>query len=84
VDPDPTFHTDADPDSNPSFQIKAQTLEKVLIFYAKILAMKGLNPSRKPHVILKNHTGSRQGHVCIYLEYFPGPIEGWTLEKIEK
>jgi hypothetical protein len=26
-DPDPTFHPDADPD--PSFQIKAQTLEKL-------------------------------------------------------
>jgi hypothetical protein len=31
-DPDPTFHPDAVPDPNPdpSFQIKAQTLEKVL------------------------------------------------------
>jgi hypothetical protein len=32
--PDPTFHPDAiwypDPDPDPSFQIKAQTLEKVL------------------------------------------------------
>jgi hypothetical protein len=27
-DPDPTFHFDADPD--PSFQVKAQNLEKVL------------------------------------------------------
>ncbi len=30
ADPDPTFHPDADPDPYPSFQIKAQTLEKVL------------------------------------------------------
>jgi hypothetical protein len=32
ADPDPTFHPDADPDSDldPSFQIKAQTLGKVL------------------------------------------------------
>jgi hypothetical protein len=28
--PDPTFHYDTDPDPDPSFQIKAQTLEKVL------------------------------------------------------
>jgi hypothetical protein len=27
---DPTFHVDADPDPDPSFQIKAQNLEKVL------------------------------------------------------
>ncbi len=37
ADPDSTYHPDADPDSdlfdanaNPSFQIKAQTLEKTL------------------------------------------------------
>jgi hypothetical protein len=34
ADPDPTFHPDADPDSDQdadlSFQIKAQSLEKVL------------------------------------------------------
>jgi hypothetical protein len=32
ANPDPTFHFDADPDPNadPSFQIKAQNLEKVL------------------------------------------------------
>jgi hypothetical protein len=30
VDPDPTFHPDADPDRDSSFQINAQTLEKVL------------------------------------------------------
>ncbi len=32
VDPDRTFHPDADPDPDPdpSLQIKAQTLEKVL------------------------------------------------------
>ncbi len=32
ADPDLTFHPDADPDPNPdpSFQIKAQTIEKVL------------------------------------------------------
>ncbi len=30
ADPDPTFHPDADSDPDPSFQIKAQTLEKVL------------------------------------------------------
>jgi hypothetical protein len=30
ADLDPTFHPDADPDTDPSFQIKAQTLEKVL------------------------------------------------------
>jgi hypothetical protein len=32
ADPDPTFHPDADPgsDPDPSFQIKAQTLDKVL------------------------------------------------------
>jgi hypothetical protein len=32
ADPDPTFHPDVDPDSDldPSFQIKSQTLEKVL------------------------------------------------------
>jgi hypothetical protein len=30
ADPDPTFHPDADPDPVPSFQLKAQTLEKVL------------------------------------------------------
>ncbi len=29
-DLDPTFHPDADPDPDSSFQIKAQTLEKVL------------------------------------------------------
>jgi hypothetical protein len=29
-DPDLTYHPDADPDPNPGFQIKAQTLEKVL------------------------------------------------------
>jgi hypothetical protein len=49
--------------------------------------MKGLNPSRKPHVIPKNHTGSRQGAKDMYayiLSIFPAPIEGWTLEKIEK
>jgi len=59
----------------------------VLIFYVKILAMKGLNPSRKPLVIPKNHTGSRQGAKDMYayiLSIFPAPIEGWTLEKIEK
>jgi hypothetical protein len=31
ADPDPTFHPDADPDPDHSFQIKAQTIEKVLI-----------------------------------------------------
>jgi hypothetical protein len=30
ADPDLTFHFDADMDSDPSFQIKAQNLEKVL------------------------------------------------------
>ncbi len=30
MDADPTFHPDADPDSDPSFQIKTQTLEKEL------------------------------------------------------
>jgi hypothetical protein len=30
ADPDPTFHPDADPYPDPSIQIKAQTLEKVL------------------------------------------------------
>ncbi len=30
ADPDLSFHPDADPDPNPSFQIKGQTLEKVL------------------------------------------------------
>ncbi len=30
ADPDPTFHPDADPDEDPSFQIKALTLEKVV------------------------------------------------------
>jgi hypothetical protein len=30
VDPDPTLHPDADPDRDSSFQINAQTLEKVL------------------------------------------------------
>ncbi len=30
VDPDPTFHPAADPDSDPRFQVKTQTLEKVL------------------------------------------------------
>jgi hypothetical protein len=30
VDPDPTFHPDADPDRDSSFQINTQTLEKVL------------------------------------------------------
>jgi hypothetical protein len=30
VDPDPTYHPDADPDPYSSFQIKAQTLFKVL------------------------------------------------------
>jgi hypothetical protein len=30
ADPDPTFYPDADLDPDPSFQIKAQTLEKVL------------------------------------------------------
>ncbi len=30
ADPDPTFHPDADPDPDTSFQIKAQTFEKVL------------------------------------------------------
>jgi hypothetical protein len=30
ADPDPTFHPDADPDPDHSFQIRAQTLEKVL------------------------------------------------------
>ncbi len=29
-DPDPSFHFDADPYPDPSFQIKAQNLEKVL------------------------------------------------------
>jgi len=29
-DPDPTFHFGAEPDPDPSFQIKAQNLEKVL------------------------------------------------------
>jgi hypothetical protein len=39
ADPDPNIHRDADsvPDTDPTFQIKAQTLEKVLntlnIFY---------------------------------------------------
>ncbi len=31
MDPDPTFHPDADPNPDPGFQIKAQTLEKLLI-----------------------------------------------------
>ncbi len=30
-DPDPTFHFDVDLDLDPSFQIKAQNLEQVLI-----------------------------------------------------
>ncbi len=30
ADPDPAFYVDADPDPHPSFQIKAQTLDKVL------------------------------------------------------
>jgi hypothetical protein len=30
ADPDPTFHPDADPDLDPGFQIKAQTLKKKL------------------------------------------------------
>jgi hypothetical protein len=30
ADPDPTFHSDADPILDPSFHLKAQTLEKVL------------------------------------------------------
>jgi hypothetical protein len=30
VDPDPTFHSDANPDPDPSFNIKAQTLDNVL------------------------------------------------------
>ena len=30
TDPDPAFHPDADLDPDPSFQIKAQILEKVL------------------------------------------------------
>jgi hypothetical protein len=30
ADADPTFHPDPDPDPDPSFQIKTQTLEKVL------------------------------------------------------
>jgi hypothetical protein len=30
ADRDPTFHPDKDPDPDPSFQIKAQTLEKGL------------------------------------------------------
>jgi hypothetical protein len=41
VNPDPTFHFDADPDPKPSFQIKAQNLEKCankLIFHTYILA----------------------------------------------
>jgi hypothetical protein len=40
ADPDPTFHPDADPDPDPdpSFQKKAQLLEKVLIFHTYILA----------------------------------------------
>ncbi len=29
ADPDQNFHPDSDPDPDPSFQIKAQTLEKV-------------------------------------------------------
>jgi hypothetical protein len=30
ADPDSTYHPDADPNPDPSFQIKAQTLEKVM------------------------------------------------------
>jgi hypothetical protein len=30
TDPDPNFHFDADADPDPSFQVKEQTLEKVL------------------------------------------------------
>ncbi len=30
ADPDSTYHRDEDPDLDPSFQIKAQSLEKVL------------------------------------------------------
>ncbi len=30
ADPDPTFHLDVDPDQDPSFKKKAQTLSKVL------------------------------------------------------
>ncbi len=29
MDPDPTFHSDADPEPDPSFQIKAQIHEKL-------------------------------------------------------
>jgi hypothetical protein len=35
ADPHPTFHPDADPDPDPIFQIKAQTLEKVLKYSLK-------------------------------------------------
>jgi hypothetical protein len=39
ADPDPTFHPDAEPDKDPSYLIKALTLEKVvkwLIFHNHI------------------------------------------------
>jgi hypothetical protein len=32
VDPDPTFHIDADLNPDPSYQVKAQNLEKVSNF----------------------------------------------------
>jgi hypothetical protein len=38
-DPDPTFYPDEDPDPVPSFQIEAQTLEKLLIFHTNSLVI---------------------------------------------